>query len=130
MYRQQIPNWPDNEPWELHLRSFAQRSGKFLQYFCARTKYPEPWLNVWLQSNNIYSPVINPQYFSNSVDMELCRTGLKMALDLGNGLSAWRKKQITPFPSINLNEYIINSACSVSQPVGTCKMGVDDMGRR
>jgi choline dehydrogenase len=86
--------------------------------------------SMWLQSNNIYSPqVINPQYFSNSADMELCRTGLKMALDLGNsaGLSAWRKQQITPFPSSNLNEYIINSARSISQPVGTCKMGVDDM---
>ncbi len=84
---------------------------------------------VSLQSNDISSPpVIDPRYLSHPADMDLCRKGLTMALAIGNapGLSPWRKRQIKPDPLSDFNEYILNNLQS-SHPVGTCKMGMDDM---
>src|SRR5690554_1780129 len=87
--------------------------------------------NITLKSTNPYhSPVIHANYFKQEEDVEVLVEGFKLAEEIadtktfrmqryGHGKTFKSEKQI--------KEYIYNSASTMYHPVGTCKMGKDNM---
>lgn len=79
------------------------------------------------------APVIDPAYLSDERDMDRMVAGLREARRIGAApaLSAWRGAELTPGPGIedveDLRRYIRSTAGTYFHPVGTCRIGVDDL---
>ena len=89
---------------------------------------------VLLRNNNPFAdPVINPKFFSDESDLEPLIKGLKIARNL-IGTEIFRSYEAQEFmpgshvqTDNELGSYIRENAQTIFHPVGTCKMGVDDM---
>ncbi|WP_322843445.1 GMC family oxidoreductase [Pseudomonas sp. B33.4] len=84
-------------------------------------------------SDAIAAPVVDPRYFAHPEDRRVAIKGLGLAREI-LGQPAMRQytgEEIYPGPSVRSDEallsYINQRAKTVYHPVGTCKMGADDM---
>lgn len=79
------------------------------------------------------APVLKPDYFSDAHDTDAMVAGLRLAREIGSAgaLSYWRAEEVLPGPSVTtdaaLRAYVRDSFVSYFHPVGTCKIGVDEM---
>jgi choline dehydrogenase len=79
------------------------------------------------------APLIDPAYFGNERDLDRMLTGLREARRIGAAaaLDPWRGIEVSPGATVQddagLSGYIQSSAGSFFHPVGTCRMGVDEL---
>jgi len=77
--------------------------------------------------------VVDPRYLSDPRDVHAMVSGLKVARKIGRAkaLAPWRAAEALPGPGADtddgLRHYADQSMGSYLHPVGTCRMGVDDM---
>lgn len=90
--------------------------------------------SVKLRSSNIKDhPLIDPNFLAHPDDKKHSIAGFRMAREIlmQPSLSPYLKREVLPGPEINSDEEILNAAHRFSKtdyhPVGTCKMGTDDM---
>ncbi|AZI42823.1 choline dehydrogenase [Deinococcus psychrotolerans] len=78
-------------------------------------------------------PLIEPDYLSDEADMNVLLRGMRLARQVGESeaLSAYRTREAMPGAEVqsddDLREYIRAQAMTIYHPVGTCKMGHDDL---
>ena len=100
-----------------------------MSVFCVPTR-AEP---SRLQDANPFSaPRIDPQYLSDERDLELLLKGAKITRDIlrGDALKPFIHKQLYlrgDESDAELREHIRARADTIYHPVGTCKMGMDEM---
>ncbi|BCH27661.1 GMC family oxidoreductase [Mesorhizobium sp. L-8-3] len=88
---------------------------------------------VFLQSGNpMDAPGIDPRFLSDRRDLETLMKGAKMTRSIleAEPMRAYRHKELYTRPDMTDAEWehhIRSRADTVYHPVGTCKMGVDDM---
>ncbi|WP_171180174.1 GMC family oxidoreductase [Ruegeria sp. HKCCD8929] len=89
---------------------------------------------VRLASNDPFAaPLIDPNYWSDPRDLEMSLRGLEMAREIlaQPALSKFVRKEVLPGPAVTSNDDLFAYACKMAKtdhhPVGTCKMGQDDM---
>ncbi len=83
-------------------------------------------------ANPLSPPRIDPKYLSDRRDEDALLAGVKMARRImeAPALAPWRHDDIYPYTGISddgLREQIRQRADTIYHPVGTCRMGVDDM---
>jgi choline dehydrogenase len=84
-------------------------------------------------SNPLDSPQIRANYFADSRDTEAMLEGIKLARTLAGApaLARYSKRELVPGPQANddkaLRDHIRKYGETLYHPVGTCKMGSDDM---
>lgn len=90
--------------------------------------------SVTLQSRDpIVPPVIDPNYWAEAYDVEMSLRGLEKTREIAaqSALATFIKKEHMPGPEIktkkDLEAYAMRFGKTDYHPVGTCKMGVDDM---
>lgn len=77
--------------------------------------------------------VVDPRYLSDPRDVHAIVSGLKVARKIGRAkaLAPWRAAEALPGPGADtddgLRHYADQTMGSYLHPVGTCRMGVDDM---
>lgn len=77
-------------------------------------------------------PLIKPNFLSEPEDLEQLVQGCKIALDIiqSEAFAPYRKEIVAPLDwssDAAIKTHILNSVETIYHPVGTCKMGVDDM---
>jgi choline dehydrogenase-like flavoprotein len=78
-------------------------------------------------------PVIDPNYWAEAYDFEMSLRGLEMTRDIArqSGLADFIAKEHMPGPDVTTKEDLAAYAKRFGKtdyhPVGTCKMGVDEM---
>jgi choline dehydrogenase len=105
--------------------------GFWLSALCMR---PESRGKITLQSADPFDdPAIDPQYLTEESDLETLREGVKMARDIlqAGPFDDHRGELVSPDFDLEsdeqLTEHIRESAETLYHPVGSCKMGDDDM---
>ena len=95
---------------------------------------PESRGRITLASNDPFDdPAIDPRYLTDDRDMEVLLAGLKEAREIANAsaLDEYRGEEIWPGEDVQtdaeLREHIRETCHTVYHPVGTCKMGGDDV---
>ena len=79
------------------------------------------------------SPLIDPNYWSDPYDLDMALRGLAMAREILSqpALSGFVRKEVLPGPACQGKEELFDYVCRMAKtdhhPVGTCKMGNDDM---
>jgi choline dehydrogenase len=79
------------------------------------------------------APAIDPQYFSDPEDLRVLREGIKLSREIiaQQAFDDFRGGEYAPgkeaVSDADLDGYIRNNANSLYHPVGTCKMGSDEM---
>lgn len=89
---------------------------------------------VRLASNDpMGAPLIDPNYWSDPYDLEMSLRGLEMAREIlaQSSLSKFVRKEVLPGANVKSREDLFDYACKLAKtdhhPVGTCKMGNDDL---
>lgn len=89
---------------------------------------------VRLASSNLDdAPLIDPNYWDDPYDVEMSLKGLEMARDIlsQSALKPFVRKEVLPGPKVKSRQELIDYACGMAKtdhhPVGTCKMGHDEM---
>ncbi|QFP77406.1 GMC family oxidoreductase [Deinococcus sp. AJ005] len=78
-------------------------------------------------------PLIEPEYLSDPHDMDVLIAGVELARQVGDteALSSYRLSEVMPGEAVteraDLENYIREQAMTVYHPVGTCKMGNDEL---
>ena len=78
-------------------------------------------------------PVIDPQYLSAEPDLEILREGIKQAREIARSeaLDPFRGEEVWPGEDVEtdaeIEEHVRETAHTVYHPVGTCRMGDDEM---
>ncbi|MFC0552659.1 GMC family oxidoreductase [Planotetraspora thailandica] len=78
-------------------------------------------------------PVLDPAYYSDDRDLATVVTGLRMARRIGraSALNSWRDQEVKPGSDMLddgvLRAYARATLASYCHPVGTCRIGDDDM---
>lgn len=113
------------------LDTFAKKDGYGILVILLR---PESRGYITLQSNNpLDTPVIEPQFFSDKRDLEVLLWALKKSMAVASDPAM---KEYTPGPihfpegpysDESLKAHIRKSLETLYHPVGTCKMGHDEM---
>ena len=95
--------------------------------------HPQSRGTIRLQSADPLAPVrIAYNYFSDPADIAKMRQGFKLAREIGNqpAFDAFRDVEISPGPDAVTDEqidaHLRRTSTTVSHPVSTCRMGVDD----
>jgi choline dehydrogenase len=90
--------------------------------------------SVRLSGSDIVDPlIINPAYFADAHDLERMVDGLSRAREIGEAaaLSRWRRVELEPGPDVIGDDacraYIRHSAGTYFHPVGTCRIGTDEL---
>ena len=79
------------------------------------------------------APVVAPRYLSDSRDLDAIIRGLKIALNIprARALKPWLAREIAPGPDAGddaaLRAYATASVLACNHPVGTCRIGTDDL---
>jgi choline dehydrogenase len=79
------------------------------------------------------APIIDPAYFTDECDLDRMVIGLREARRIGasSALAPWRGTELSPGPTAeddaDLRHYIRTTAGTYFHPVGTCRMGVDEL---
>lgn len=79
------------------------------------------------------APLIDPNYWSDPHDVDMSLKGLEMARDLlaQPTLRNFVRKEVLPGPDMRDRDALVDYVCRMAKtdhhPVGTCKMGHDDM---
>jgi choline dehydrogenase-like flavoprotein len=79
------------------------------------------------------APLIDPNYWSDPYDREMSLRGLEMAREIMRqpALERYVRREALPGPDVTSQSALIDYACRMAKtdhhPVGTCKMGHDDM---
>lgn len=96
--------------------------------------HPKSRGEITLQSSDpLIPPNINPNYLDNNDDLDMLITGFKKARELLSepAFAPHLLKEVEPGETIQTDEqiaqYIRERSETVYHPVGTCKMGVDNM---
>lgn len=78
-------------------------------------------------------PIIDPRFFSESDDLRVMREGIKISREImaQKAFDDFRGEEYGPGRGVtsdeDINHYIREKTNSVYHPVGTCKMGNDEM---
>jgi choline dehydrogenase len=80
--------------------------------------------SITLDSHN--NPVINPEYLSESSDIDVLLKAIDFCQELANseGLNTLAGNSLLP-PKDELRDYIRNNVSTLWHPVGTCRIGTD-----
>ncbi|MFJ9034353.1 GMC family oxidoreductase [Streptomyces sp. NPDC102274] len=79
------------------------------------------------------APVIDPNYFGDDHDLTTMISALRAARRIGQAtpLNPWRGQEIAPGPDVQdeaeFAAYIDGTLASIFHPVGTCRIGSDDL---
>ncbi|MBL7487666.1 GMC family oxidoreductase N-terminal domain-containing protein [Frankia sp. AgB1.9] len=78
------------------------------------------------------APLIDPRYLSERSDADILVHGLERARDLGGSaaLARWRRREAHPGADPargDLRAYLPQAASTYYHPVGTCRIGLDDL---
>ena len=79
------------------------------------------------------APLIDPNYWSDPYDREMSLRGLEMARDILRqpALRPYLRHEVLPGEGVKDREALFDYACRMAKtdhhPVGTCRMGTDDM---
>ena len=79
------------------------------------------------------APLVDPNYLGHDEDVETMLAGLRIARRIGDAeaLAPWRKAEILPGPGHTdadaERDYLNTALLPYLHPVGTCRMGTDDM---
>jgi choline dehydrogenase len=79
------------------------------------------------------APVVAPGYLTDPRDLDAIVRGLKIALNIprATALKPWLAREIAPGPDVRddaaLRAYATASVLSCNHPVGTCRIGTDDL---
>jgi choline dehydrogenase-like flavoprotein len=79
------------------------------------------------------SPLLDPNYFGDERDLATLVAGIRLAREIGQAkaLDDWRAAEILPGPGLeddaSLAAYVRSTVGSYCHPVGTCKLGTDDL---
>jgi choline dehydrogenase len=113
------------------LNTFAKKDGYGILVILLR---PESRGFISLRSNNpLDSPVIQPQFFSEKRDLDVLLWALKKSLSVASdpAMKEYAPEPIHfpegPYTDESLKVHIRKSLETLYHPVGTCKMGSDDM---
>ncbi len=113
-----------------HARRLHRGYG-FSLHICALR--PQARGEVFLRSGDPMDPPgIDPRYLTNPHDMETLRKGVRLGQEIlqAPALARFRHKQLFlngQESDAELERHIRQRADTIYHPVGTCKMGVDDM---
>ena len=74
-------------------------------------------------------PKVSPNFLGDERDFELLKRGVDIARDIAakDPLNGYIDGELGPWPGQSVNEFIRAEAATPYHPVGTCKMGSDDM---
>ncbi|RJG44387.1 choline dehydrogenase [Mesorhizobium sp. DCY119] len=102
-----------------------------------------PYLNIsrpksrgWLKirsTDPVQHPVIQPNYFSDPDDIRVFREGIRIGRDIvaQSAFDPYRGVEYAPGPEARtdaqIDAYLRQNVETIYHPVGTCKMGSDDM---
>jgi len=105
--------------------------GFWLGALCLR---PESRGRITLQSADPFDdPAVDPQYLTEQADVEVLLEGLKLIREIlqAEPFDEYRGEEVSPGADVQseaeLIEHIRETAASLYHPVGTCKMGDDEM---
>lgn len=79
------------------------------------------------------APLIDPNYWADPYDREISIKGLRIAREImrRNALKPFVDREVLPGPSLDTDDELFDYACRSAKtdhhPVGTCRMGNDDM---
>ena len=79
------------------------------------------------------APLIDPNYWADPLDLDKSLKGLEMAREIlaQSALSDYVRKEALPGSDVRTRDQLFDYACRMAKtdhhPVGTCKMGRDDM---
>ncbi len=75
------------------------------------------------------TPIINPNYLQEQEDVETHVNAVKLARKLMNtkSFAQYYDGEIVPGPDADMEKFIRENASTIWHPVGTCKMGGDDL---
>jgi choline dehydrogenase-like flavoprotein len=79
------------------------------------------------------APLIDPNYWADPYDREISIKGLRIAREImrQNALKPFVQREVLPGPSLDTDDELFDYACRSAKtdhhPVGTCRMGHDDM---
>ena len=79
------------------------------------------------------APLIDPNYWADPYDREISIKGLRIAREImrENALKPFVQREVLPGPSLETDEELFDYACRSAKtdhhPVGTCRMGHDEM---
>ncbi len=95
-----------------------------------------PMSRGWIKlasSNPLDKPLVNPNYLSETADVERLIQGVEIARDIFATIafSSWIKQELIPGPNVKthaqLKEFVKQRADSYHHQAGSCKMGQDAM---
>jgi choline dehydrogenase len=137
------------------LRSSSELVAPDLQFYCAMYLFEDGTMNVAKRhgfmilynptrpesrgridlrsANPLDPPIIDPNYLSAQADVVTMRLGFRMARDIvgQRAFDELRGQELLPGPAVSSNEdidrHIRRTASTVFHPVGTCRMGNDEM---
>ena len=102
--------------------------------FCPTVLLPESVGYLKLRSADIADPVVlQPNYFQQENDMEVMLAGAKFCRELAEtkAMKPFADKPWKPGPEVRtddeIRDYLRQTTGTLYHPVGTCKMGVDDL---
>ena len=84
-------------------------------------------------ANPAAAPLIDPNYWSDPHDLEMALKGLAMAREILRqpALKPYLRAEVLPGPEVTSRAALFDYACRMAKtdhhPVGTCRMGDDDM---
>ena len=105
--------------------------GFWLGALCLR---PESRGQIMLQSADPFDdPVVDPQYLTEEADLEILLEGVKLIREIlqAEPFDDYRGEIVSPDSGVQSDEQLIahirETAATLYHPVGTCKMGDDEM---
>jgi choline dehydrogenase len=91
---------------------------------------PQSRGTVSLRSANPHdTPIINPNYLQEQADVETLVKAVELARELMNtkSFAEYYDGEIVPGPDADLEKFVRGNASTIWHPVGTCKMGCDNL---
>ncbi len=79
------------------------------------------------------APLIDPNYWADPYDREISIKGLRIAREImrQNALKSFVQREVLPGPSLKTDDQLFDYACNSAKtdhhPVGTCRLGHDDL---